>query len=169
MLSKKRYDGVLGFSQGAGFAAALAGVLANPDLKPDFKDVHPPFKFCITVGGFKIVDRSYEHLYPLPQSGEKTHFLHVIGENDMIVTPERSSTLVDNSPNCRCERHPGGHCEFNLSDVISVDRIVVVPSSAPWRHFFVRYISSFNEDGQQGNVVGPQPTPESVVAKSLQG
>lgn len=31
----------------------------------------------------------------------------------MIVTPERSASLVENSPNGRCERHPGGHCEFN--------------------------------------------------------
>lgn len=31
----------------------------------------------------------------------------------MIVTPERSASLVENSPNGRCERHPGGHCESN--------------------------------------------------------
>ncbi|TIA81867.1 hypothetical protein E3P98_01791 [Wallemia ichthyophaga] len=154
LLSENKYDGIFGFSQGAGFAAALAGVLANPDSKPEFKGVHPPFKFCITVGGFKVVDKAYEDIYPLPRSDEKTHFLHVTGENDMIVTPERSATLIDNSPNCRLEKHPGGH---------------FVPSSAPWRHFFVRYISSFTEGGDQGNVVGPQPTPEAVVAKSLQG
>ena len=113
LLSKKRYDGVLGFSQGAGFAAAIAAVLSNTDLKPEFKDLHPPFKFCITVGGFKIHDKRYDYLYPLPSSGEKTHFLHVIGENDMIVTPERSASLVDNSPGARCERHPGGHCRYS--------------------------------------------------------
>lgn len=45
----------------------------------------------------------------------------------------------------------------------------VVPSSAPWRHFLLRYINSFNEDGSFGNVEGPQPTPENLVAKSLQG
>ncbi|TIB70823.1 FSH1-domain-containing protein [Wallemia mellicola] len=154
LLSKQKFDGILGFSQGAGFAAALSAVLVNPDLRPEFKDVHPPFKFCITVGGFKIHDKAYDHLYPLPVSGDKTHFLHVIGDNDMIVTPERSASLVENSPNGRCERHPGGH---------------FVPSSAPWRHFFLRYINSFNEGGSFGNVEGPQPTPESLVAKSLQG
>lgn len=113
LLSKQKFDGILGFSQGAGFAAALSAVLVNPDLRPEFKDVHPPFKFCITVGGFKIHDKAYDHLYPLPVSGDKTHFLHVIGDNDMIVTPERSASLVENSPNGRCERHPGGHCESN--------------------------------------------------------
>lgn len=83
--------------------------------------MHPPFKFCITVGGFKVVDKAYEDIYPLPRSGEKTHFLHVTGENDMIVTPERSATLIDNSPNCRLEKHPGGHCELNVNHMDFVD------------------------------------------------
>ena len=114
ILSTKKFDGILGFSQGAGFAAALSSILVNPSLRPEFKDIHPPFKFCITVGGFKIHDKNYDNLYPLPTSGEPTHFLHVIGENDMIVTPERSKALVSNSPNSRCETHAGGDCKLTL-------------------------------------------------------
>lgn len=53
--------------------------------------------------------------------------------------------------------------------IIKLTKQTVVPSSAPWRHFFLRYINSFNEGGSFGNVEGPQPTPESLVAKSLQG
>lgn len=41
-----------------------------------------------------------------------------------------------------------------------------MPNSAPWRHFFVRYINSFYEGGSNGDVEGPQPTPQELVAKS---
>ncbi|TIA85708.1 hypothetical protein E3P99_03911 [Wallemia hederae] len=141
VLSINTYDGIFAFSQGAAFAAALAGVLANTQSRSDIRNVHPPFKFCITLGGYKVVDARYKHIYPLPPSGLPTHFLHIHGDTDMIVLREKNDALVKSSPGCRTERHLGGH---------------FVPSTPAWRDFFVRYISSFVEGGEQGNVVGPQ-------------
>lgn len=111
------FDGVLGFSQGACMAALLAALLERPGLHPSFPS-HPtlqPLKFAILCGGFKAHDSALAKFYPL-----ELPTLHVIGRNDVIVTEERSRTLVRECNDCRIEFHEGGH---------------FIPSKANWRHF----------------------------------
>lgn len=50
--------------------------------------------------------------------------LHVLGDNDVVVTPERSQSLIDATLNGRVEHHTGGH---------------FTPSKASWRHF-LKYV-----------------------------
>lgn len=83
--------------------------LAKPDLHPLFpSNPHlQPFKFLISVGGFlpTPVEPDLSHFFPLPAS-LKT--LHIIGKNDIVVTEEKSLTLVRASQDARLEYHDGG-------------------------------------------------------------
>ncbi|ORY76586.1 serine hydrolase-domain-containing protein [Protomyces lactucae-debilis] len=114
------FDGVMGFSQGGGFAAMLASLLERSN--PLFKVKHPPFKFAVIFSGFRSRFPQYDYLY---EPAIKTPMLHVIGRNDPIVTPERSQMLVDASKNNTLLLHPGSH---------------FVPSGAPQRNVVVDYI-----------------------------
>ncbi len=71
-------DGFIGFSQGAAFAALLCGLFS--------------VKFCIIIGGYSATDPLYQPLY---EKIGLTKFLHVYGEQDEIVVPERSRTLYE--------------------------------------------------------------------------
>ncbi|KAF8178089.1 serine hydrolase FSH [Mycena galopus ATCC 62051] len=127
VLKTRTFDGVLGFSQGAAFAALLTALLERPEVYPPFlidgRAPHPPFKFCVAVSGFKfrvgepIADVIYETPFLTPT-------LHIIGRNDVVVTEERSYLLVNISANARVEEHDGGH---------------FVPSKGNWRKFLAAY------------------------------
>ncbi|KAG9077350.1 hypothetical protein FS749_010772 [Ceratobasidium sp. UAMH 11750] len=142
-LKDQRFNGVLGFSQGAGMAAALAAMLERPESYPtimvDGKAPHPPLEFCILVSGFKPVDKEIGPLFNMPL---KTPSLHILGRNDVIVSLERGRTLVDACENPRLEEHEGGH---------------FVPSKASWRTFFKDYLLSY--DPVLGGKPVPSPTP----------
>uniref|UniRef100_D8QA76 Serine hydrolase domain-containing protein n=1 Tax=Schizophyllum commune (strain H4-8 / FGSC 9210) TaxID=578458 RepID=D8QA76_SCHCM len=126
VLQKRRFDGVLGFSQGAAFANLISALLERPETYPPFlvdgKPPHPPLEFCINVAGFKVRDPLFAETYG---AGYSTPTLHVIGRNDVVVIPERSQTLVDVALNGRLELHDGGH---------------FVPSKGPWRKFLESYM-----------------------------
>lgn len=138
---KKRgkFDGVLGFSQGAVLAALLSGLLEKPQMYPSFledgKALHPPFEFCICVAGYKPLD-------PLGASlvtpDFKTPTLHILGHNDIVVTPERAQSLIDVSFNGRVEYHDGGH---------------FIPTKTAWRKFLADYIR---------NPTGDVPSPNGA-------
>ncbi|KAG8687381.1 hypothetical protein FRC09_013520, partial [Ceratobasidium sp. 395] len=142
-LKDQRFNGVFGFSQGAGMAAALAAILERPEEYPsimiDGKAPHPPLDFCILVSGFKPVDKDIGPLFKIPL---RTPSLHVLGRNDVIVSLERGRTLVDACENPRLEEHEGGH---------------FVPSKASWRAFFKDYLLSY--DPVLGGKPVPSPTP----------
>lgn len=142
-LKGQRFDGVFGFSQGAGMAAALAAMLERPESYPtimiDGKPPHPPLQFCVLVSGFKPVDKEIGQLFGVPL---KTPSLHVLGRNDVIVSLERGKTLVDVCENPRVEEHEGGH---------------FVPSKASWRNFFKEYLLSY--DPELGGKPVASPTP----------
>ncbi|QRV83842.1 hypothetical protein RhiJN_11858 [Ceratobasidium sp. AG-Ba] len=131
-LKDQRFNGVFGFSQGAGMAAALAALLERPESYPTFlidgKPPHPPLDFCVLVSGFKPVDKDIGPMLDVPL---KTPSLHVLGRNDVIVSVERGKTLVDACENPRLEEHEGGH---------------FVPSKASWRNFFKEYLLSFDPE-----------------------
>ncbi|KAJ6588540.1 FSH1-domain-containing protein [Mycena capillaripes] len=127
VLKTRKFDGVLGFSQGAALAALLTALLERPQVYPPFlideQTPHPPFKFCVAVSGFRlsgtpIADAIYETPFTTPT-------LHVIGRNDVIVIEERSHQLLKISTNARVEEHDGGH---------------FVPSKGNWRKFLAAYL-----------------------------
>ncbi|WWC87909.1 uncharacterized protein L201_002809 [Kwoniella dendrophila CBS 6074] len=132
------FDGIMGFSQGAGMAAIICALLEKPGLHPNWQSEPslPKFKFAIFVGGFlpKAESHDFTPYFPLPSS---LATLHVCGKNDTLITVERSKTLSDKCENARVEEHDGGH---------------YTPSKASWRHFFNAYINSFGPDGSNGDV-----------------
>ncbi|KAK7042307.1 FSH1 domain-containing protein [Favolaschia claudopus] len=139
ILKSRHFDGVLGFSQGATFAAILAALLERPEVYPPFlvdgQAPHPPFKFAVVVSGFKLADPIADTIYGTSFS---TPTLHVIGRNDVVVSEERSRLLASISTNARIEEHDGGH---------------FVPSKGNWRKFLAAYLKN-----PTGNVASPSNT-----------
>ncbi|KZT69633.1 FSH1-domain-containing protein [Daedalea quercina L-15889] len=145
VLAKDRYDGVLGFSQGAAMAAILAALLEKPGVHPPFlingEPPHPPLEFCVAVAGFRPSSPLCDAIL-LPSFSTRT--LHILGRTDVIVVEERSKTLLDISANKRIEWHDGGH---------------FVPSKAPWRNFMRSYLRD-----PAGDVPAPGPAAPSQNA-----
>ncbi|KAG0708690.1 serine hydrolase FSH [Suillus ampliporus] len=138
ILQRDRYDGVFGFSQGAAMAALLAALLERPHMYPPFlidgEAPHPPFKFCVSVSGFKTPGSLSAEIFGASYS---TPTLHVLGRTDVIVIEERTKVLLDLSQNKRVEGHVGGN---------------FVPSKANWRQFFCNYLAD-----PLGMVPSPEP------------
>ena len=91
---RERFDGVIGFSQGAAAAAMLCAEL-NP-------------RFGIFVAGFVPNDRAAAAAL-LSGVDASVPTLHVIGTADSLVTPERSMALADLFDGRTVLTHPGGH------------------------------------------------------------
>ncbi|KIJ41081.1 hypothetical protein M422DRAFT_75668 [Sphaerobolus stellatus SS14] len=145
-LKKTRFNGVLGFSQGASMAAIVAAILERPESYPGFvvngQPIHPKLDFFIPVSGFLPLDTSMEHILSTTSPKLTTPSLHIIGDTDVIVVPERSQILLDacDQDTARVERHEGGH---------------FVPSKTNWRNFFKEYISKFAPGVQ---IASPTPS-----------
>ncbi|KAF5365331.1 hypothetical protein D9758_005410 [Tetrapyrgos nigripes] len=147
LLMEQRFDGVFGFSQGAGLACLLSAILERPESYPGFlidnKPVHPPFEYCISAAGFKSRDLISDRIL---SEGFSTPTLHIVGRTDNIISPEYTKSILDVSRNKRVEEHDGGH---------------YIPSKAPWRKFLVEYMRR----GPEGDVASPSsatsetPTP----------
>lgn len=135
-LKERKFDGVLGFSQGAAFAAVISALLERPELYPPFmvndQPPHPPFEFCVAVSGFRLND---PFCHPLFTPSYSTPTLHILGKTDVVVVEERSKQLIDVSSNKRVEEHAGGH---------------FVPSKGNWRKFLAAYLK---------NPSAPHPSP----------
>ncbi|TRM64809.1 serine hydrolase FSH [Schizophyllum amplum] len=123
----RKFDGILGFSQGAAVAALLAAILEKPDAYPDIlvdgKPPHPPFDFCLAACGYRLQDPRFDAVY---RDGYSTPTLHLIGRADKLVGSDLTQSLVDVSLDKRVEYHDGGH---------------FVPSKTPWRKFLQAYLS----------------------------
>ncbi|KAI0697393.1 serine hydrolase FSH [Cerioporus squamosus] len=146
ILSKDHYDGIFGFSQGAGMAAIMAALqLEKPDVFPpllvDGKPPHPPFTFCISAAGFRQDSPLCDSIF-LPSYSTPT--LHIIGRADTLVPAEYSQKLVDVSANKRVEYHDGSH---------------FVPSKASWRNFLKAYMKD-----PLGDIPPPAPATASQPA-----
>jgi acetyl esterase/lipase len=90
--TRRPFDGVFGFSQGA----ALAGLLAGFDL---------PFDFVIMVGGFVAKDPDLARRY-----GRRTMpSLHIMGRSDTIVPIAESRALAERFTDPVIIEHAGGH------------------------------------------------------------
>ncbi|GAB5592829.1 hypothetical protein Unana1_07729 [Umbelopsis nana] len=123
------FDGVFGFSQGAAMASLLCAMLENRDAIPglipaDF--THGPFKFSIICAGF--VSRATAH-QPLFTKQIQTPSLHIIGELDTLVAPERMTALADKFNKPDLFRHSGGH---------------FVPTNAASRNTIKEYVNKFS-------------------------
>ncbi|TMW60241.1 hypothetical protein Poli38472_000283 [Pythium oligandrum] len=94
------FDGVFGFSQGGVMASMLLQL--QQSKKPDL-----PFNFSfgIFVAAACVDDPRY--VFTTEQLGFPS--LHMIGETDAVVIPERSHKLVGLFENPTVLEHPGGH------------------------------------------------------------
>lgn len=100
------FDGLMGFSQGAGLSA-LAALLQHRGLK--FQDI-PKIKFCILIAGGKCKDPQFDALYAKAAAGDKipTPACIMIGDQDQhkaaceAVIPCFNSNLI-------VLRHATGH------------------------------------------------------------
>ncbi|KAI8378743.1 serine hydrolase FSH [Choanephora cucurbitarum] len=128
LIKEGPFDGIFGFSQGACLAAVLLVMLENretmPLFGPEFK--HPNFKFGIVAAGFiSSQQKATEHIWT---HKIKAPVLHMIGEEDTLITPELQQTLVDQCLEPTIIKHTGGH---------------VVPSNAASRNETVAFVSKF--------------------------
>ncbi|VVT54469.1 uncharacterized protein SAPINGB_P004091 [Magnusiomyces paraingens] len=119
------YDGVLGFSQGAGFAGILCTVIHKlHELVPEqagseeYKQKNIPLKFGIFYSGFRVKPDALQHFYTPPIS---TPSLHILGALDTVVSEERSMALYNAcSPESRTLlTHPGGHFVPNSKPMVA--------------------------------------------------
>ncbi len=90
---RESFDGVIGFSQGAGAAAMLCA-----EMQP---------MFGMFVSGF--VPRDRVAAAALLAGVRDVPTLHVYGENDELVTPDRSRALADCFVGASVIVHEGGH------------------------------------------------------------
>ncbi|CAK5263386.1 unnamed protein product, partial [Mycena citricolor] len=150
LLKSQRFDGVFGFSQGAGMAGLLSAMLERPESYPPFliygQPPHPPFKFCVAVSGFRLNGAIGDSVFATTY---KTPTLHVIGKTDIIVVEERSRKLVDLNESPRVEEHDGGH---------------FVPSKGNWRKFLAAYLLD-----PTGDVPSPSAFSSSGTATPVEG
>ena len=111
---RERFDGILGFSQGAAAAAMLC---ANVE--------HPRPKFAMIVSGF--VPRDEKAAERLLAGVKDVPSLHVFGQTDQLVVPERSRALTTLFADATVVAHDGGH---------------MIPSGAAVRRHVVSFLGS---------------------------
>lgn len=95
------FDGIMGFSQGAAAASALASLLE----KPESTIKHSAFKFAILFCGARPSAAAFDHIY----REIMTPSMHLIGKNDVMVPFERSIQLAESFNSSTLIHHPGNH------------------------------------------------------------
>jgi pimeloyl-ACP methyl ester carboxylesterase len=106
LFAEQDFDGVFGFSQGAGLTGLLVGMRA-PDGRPT-ASTPLRFDFAVMVGGFVSDEPGHASLYESVASFEVPS-LHIMGRSDMVVPMEVSRRLADCFTSPRVVEHPGGH------------------------------------------------------------
>ncbi|KAI8645843.1 serine hydrolase FSH [Parasitella parasitica] len=112
LIKEGPFDGIMGFSQGACFAALLTELLEDRSYFPDLISPtfgHPPFKFSIIVAGFKPTMQEATNIMLNKSKKVKTPSMHFIGDLDTLVLPEAMISLAETFENPNVFRHPGGH------------------------------------------------------------
>ncbi|KAG0162467.1 Ovarian cancer-associated protein 2 [Apophysomyces sp. BC1015] len=110
-------------------AAMLTEMLEDRSLAPDLLSSdfdHPAFKFAIVVAGF--IPTSQTATQTILQGKIKTPSMHMFGENDTLVLPERMKALTTVFEDPLILAHPGGH---------------VVPTNAANRNEIAAFVSKF--------------------------
>ncbi|KAJ7132221.1 serine hydrolase-domain-containing protein, partial [Mycena epipterygia] len=123
------FQGIIGFSQGAALIAMILGYMENHGLRPNLLSnlKHPPLYvrpvcFAVMISGFIPPSEAF----PLPPK-IRTPSLHIIGFNDVILSPESSVKLAAHFDIAQIEIHQGGH---------------FVPRKETWRRFLCDYLIS---------------------------
>ncbi|KAI8090684.1 serine hydrolase-domain-containing protein [Thamnidium elegans] len=93
------FDGILGFSQGAGFAALFTEIMETEQT---------PFKFSIIVAGFKPTKQTATNMMLTKENKVKTSSLHYIGDLDTLILPEKMNALLEAFEKPKIFRHTGG-------------------------------------------------------------
>ncbi|ORX49990.1 FSH1-domain-containing protein [Piromyces finnis] len=120
------FDGVFGFSQGSSMAAILCSHLELENEKGN-QEVPPTPKFVMFFSGFRPDDDAYNKYFNSERK-LKIKSLHVYGEEDKWLNPERSKKLATFYENPTILTHSGGH---------------FIPMEAEKRHYYVDYIKQF--------------------------
>lgn len=125
------FIGIMGFSTGATIAAALTSILEMREsrfeapfevrkyqllicstqvlhiLMPVTKQItHPPFQFAVCFSGFRLDHEIYEHIYS-PKI--QTPMLHVLGNLDPMIEPDKSKQLAGSCANASIYQFLGTH------------------------------------------------------------
>ncbi|KAI9016448.1 serine hydrolase FSH [Phycomyces nitens] len=138
LIEKGPFDGVFGFSQGAGLAAVMAELLENREMTPSLvpKDFgHPAFKFAIICAGFKLI--AQDDTQALFSKPIKTPSLHIYGEQDTLIVPEKAIALSELFVDPVILAHPGGQVNTTTS------LMHVVPSNAACRNEITAFVAKF--------------------------
>lgn len=140
------FDGVLGFSQGAGMLAILMAKLQRRELPTAIT-----FRFGCMVSGFLPRDSTYRAI--LEAQPLTIPSLHVYGETDNIIKPDRSQALASAwTPTAATVlTHAGGH---------------LMPSVASVRKGLKQFFGHFQ--GATGGSAALQPQNKPVHAKQTQ-
>ncbi|QLQ79521.1 hypothetical protein HG537_0C01680 [Torulaspora globosa] len=111
------FEGIMGFSQGAG----LAGYLLTDfnQLLRLTEEQQPKLKFFVSFSGFKFNADQFQESY-----GDKPieiRSLHVQGELDSVVSEERSMKLYNcfDTATRQLIKHPGGHFVPNSKTIVT--------------------------------------------------
>ncbi|KAJ7637099.1 serine hydrolase FSH [Roridomyces roridus] len=105
-LSARKYDGIIGLSQGSAMSALLVSMIAHPERVPHFQPaLEQDFKFGIFCSGFVSHKSPHAEIYErldLPT-------LHTVDDNDMVVGADRTLELQTMFTNSVLHRHHEGH------------------------------------------------------------
>lgn len=167
------FDGVIGFSQGAAFAAMLAGLLDEGRRKSfvhfekvadketgvtgipypeSFADLdHPPLKFALCYCGFRAPGARYRAFFEEPRI--QTPVLHVIGTLDSVVDESRTRSLIE-----ACEGNPEkeGHVVFHPGSHF-------IPCQRPYLDAAVLFIREQLDKGKGGKKDEEEDVNDMVV------
>ena len=89
------FDGILGFSQGAGMSVLLLLILSQEDWRKRFNiptDL-PQFRLAIIIAGFKYATPNFAEFYARDKITTPT--LHVYSPEDTVITAERTLEMID--------------------------------------------------------------------------
>ncbi|ORX90483.1 FSH1-domain-containing protein [Basidiobolus meristosporus CBS 931.73] len=116
------FDGLLGFSQGAGLVSLLCARQTKNESPEESR-----FKFAMIFAGFKYPyaphDAYYDQIIDVPS-------MIVSGEADGIISPERSDELATCFVDPVVVKHSGGH---------------VMPTKADCRKAFLEFVTKFKK------------------------
>ncbi|ORX57405.1 hypothetical protein DM01DRAFT_1334031 [Hesseltinella vesiculosa] len=131
LIEQGPFDGVFGFSQGAALASMLTAMMDDRSLAPEYipEDfAHPTFRFAMVSASFIAENKPLARRLFLGDKSISTPSLHMIGEKDTLIVPERMEKLAGAFDQPQLLVHAGGH---------------VVPSNAPSRNTIMEFVSSF--------------------------
>jgi len=118
-LESEKYDGILGFSQGACLLSMLC--LIQDSRKKEW------FKFAVLFSGFKSQASPHDAHY---QGQTEMPSLHMYGETDKVISEEQAQEILQYFKDPTVGRHPGGH---------------FVPGSSAQKQIYVNFFERMRE------------------------